>query len=125
MEDTPAAGAWPERENPHSTRVAEVVEYVKAVSSNAAFLARAKMNKRISTRVTGKMAGLSPLLSMNLSMKDGKPAKVNELTNPSSLRLEDLPPLGERFNSDEGVDYASVTSLEAGISILRTSWHFY
>merc|ERR1711935_82475 len=121
MEDTPAAGAWPERENQHSTRVAEVVEYVKAVSSNAAFLARAKMNKRISTRVTGKMAGLSPLLSMNLSMKDGKPAKVNELTNPSSLRLEDLPPLDEQFNSDEGIDYASVTSLEAGISIMRTS----
>ena len=39
------------------------------VSANQAFLARAKSNKRISTRVSGKMAGLSPLISMNLSMK--------------------------------------------------------
>ena len=53
------------------------------------------MNKRISTRVTGKMAGLSPLLSMNLSMKDGKPSKVTELANPKSLRLEDLDQLGK------------------------------
>ena len=69
MEDAVAAGAWPEKENPNLARVNQVVEYVKQVSSNQAFLARAKSNKRISTRVTGKMAGLSPLLSMNLSMK--------------------------------------------------------
>ena len=48
------------------------------VSSNQAFLARAKQNKRVSTRVTGKMSGLSPLLSMNLSMK-GKSQKVSLL----------------------------------------------
>ena len=29
MEDTPAAGAWPERENPNAARVAEIVDYVK------------------------------------------------------------------------------------------------
>ena len=99
MEDTAAAGAWPERENKNAGRVAEIVDYVKQVSSNAAFLARAKMNKRISTRVTGKMSNLSPLLSMNLSMKDGKPTKVSELANPKSYRLEDLTPLDSKYNS--------------------------
>lgn len=80
-----AAGAWPEKENPNTTRINEIIDYVKQVgmnrlieqflivnfqvSSNQAFLARAKQNKRVSTRVTGKMSGLSPLLSMNLSMK--------------------------------------------------------
>lgn len=126
MEDTAAAGAWPERENKNAARVAEIVDYVKQVSSNAAFLARAKMNKRISTRVTGKMSNLSPLLSMNLSMKDGKPTKVSELANPKSYRLEDLPPLDSKYNSgrggfhkainnqilDEGLDYNQITSLE-------------
>ena len=29
MEDTPAAGAWPERENQNAARVAEIVDYVK------------------------------------------------------------------------------------------------
>ena len=32
MEDTPAAGAWPERENPNAARVAEIVDYVKQES---------------------------------------------------------------------------------------------
>ena len=52
MEDTPAAGAWPERENKNAPRVAEIVDYVKQVSSNAAFLARAKMNKGNSSGLT-------------------------------------------------------------------------
>ena len=31
MNDAVSAGAWPERENPHLTRVNEVCEYVKQV----------------------------------------------------------------------------------------------
>ena len=77
MDDAVAAGAWPEKENLKTARVNQIVEYVKQVSSNQAFLARAKSNKRISTRVTGKMAGLSPLLSMNLSMKGIRCLKVS------------------------------------------------
>ena len=57
------------------------------------------------------MSTLSPLLSMNLSIKDGKPAKVTELANPTSLRLEDLAPFDESLNSDEGIELDSVTSL--------------
>jgi hypothetical protein len=96
MDDAVAAGAWPEKENSKTARVNQIVEYVKQVSSNQAFLARAKSNKRISTRVTGKMAGLSPLLSMNLSMKDGKPAKIPELKNPKSFSVDEIPELDTR-----------------------------
>ena len=42
MEDAVAAGAWPEKQNENAERVAEIVDYVKQVSSNQAFLARAK-----------------------------------------------------------------------------------
>lgn len=112
MEDAMAAGAWPEKENPNITRINEIIDYVKQVSSNQAFLARAKQNKRVSTRVTGKMSGLSPLLSMNLSMKDGKQTKIPELNNPVSLSLDQLTPLDPIYNSDEGINLLNVASLE-------------
>ena len=31
MEDAMAAGAWPEKENPNTTRINEIIDYVKQV----------------------------------------------------------------------------------------------
>jgi len=32
MEDAMAAGAWPEKENPNTTRINEIIDYVKQVT---------------------------------------------------------------------------------------------
>ena len=33
MEDAMAAGAWPEKENPNTTRINEIIDYVKQVNT--------------------------------------------------------------------------------------------
>jgi len=112
MNDAVSAGAWPEKENPHLTRVNEVCEYVKQVSSSQAFAAKTKSSKRISTRITGKgMGGPSPLL-MSLSLKDGKPIKITDLEPPKGRRLKDMEPLDDEYYSESGVDFWDTTSLQ-------------